>query len=38
MKQLLRSQGRWENNIDMDLKEMGYEDGKWMELGQDCSQ
>jgi hypothetical protein len=36
-KQSLRTRGRLENNIDVDLKEIGYEDAKWMELGQLCN-
>jgi hypothetical protein len=26
---------RWEDNIKRDLREIGYEDGRWMELVQD---
>lgn len=27
---------RWEDNIKMDIREVGCERGKWMELAQDC--
>jgi hypothetical protein len=23
---------RWDNNIDMNIRETGYKDGKWMEI------
>jgi hypothetical protein len=36
-KQLLRRpRRRWVATIKMALAETGYEDGKWMEVGQDC--
>jgi len=30
-----RPRRRWENNIKMDLQEMGYEGKDWIELAQD---
>jgi hypothetical protein len=27
---------KWEDNINMDSREMDYDDGWWMELVQDC--
>ena len=30
-----RPRRRWENNIKMDLEEVGRGDGDWMELAQD---
>jgi len=33
-----RPRRRWEDNIKMDLRETGCEDGRWMELPQDCVQ
>ena len=32
---LCRPMGRWENNIRMDLKEVGWEDVDWIHLPQD---
>jgi hypothetical protein len=32
---LLRARGRWENNIKMDLQEVGCEGMDWIELAQD---
>jgi hypothetical protein len=32
---LERPIGRWEDNIKMDLKEMGYEDVDWILLAKD---
>jgi hypothetical protein len=32
---LRRSRRRWEDNIKMDLKELGGSGGDWMELAQD---
>jgi hypothetical protein len=32
---LLGSRGRWENIINVDLREICCEDGRWMELAQD---
>jgi hypothetical protein len=28
----------WEGNNKIDLRETGYEDGRWMELAQNCVQ
>jgi hypothetical protein len=33
-----RPRCRWENNIRMDLREMGWEDVDWMHLDQDRHQ
>jgi hypothetical protein len=33
-----RPRCRWEDNIKMDLMEIGCEDGRCMELAQDCVQ
>jgi hypothetical protein len=30
-----RSRKRWEDNVKMDLREVGCEDGKWIELALD---
>ena len=30
-----RPRHRWENNIKMDLQEMGYEDMDWIDVAQD---
>jgi hypothetical protein len=32
---ILKTEGRWEDNIKLVLREMDYEDGRWMELAQD---
>jgi len=32
---LKRLRRRWEDNIKIDLREMCYEDGRWMELAQE---
>ncbi|KAJ4441770.1 hypothetical protein ANN_11628 [Periplaneta americana] len=32
---LERPRRRWEDNIKLDLKEMGYDDGDWINLAQD---
>jgi hypothetical protein len=29
---------RWENNITIDFREADFEDGRWLELAQDCVQ
>jgi hypothetical protein len=34
--QLDRPRRQWEDNIKLDRKERGCEDGKWMKLAQDC--
>jgi hypothetical protein len=33
-----RSRRRWEDNVKMDLKEVGWEGGDWMRLTQDWEQ
>jgi hypothetical protein len=33
-----RHRGRWEDNIRMDLREIGYEDLGWIRVGQDRDQ
>ena len=35
---LRRSRRRWENNIKMDLMEMGCDLGEWIELAEDRDQ
>ena len=35
MRQLVRPRRRWEDNIKMDLQEVGYGGMDWIELGQD---
>jgi hypothetical protein len=35
---LRRSRRRWEDNIKMERKETGCENGEWMELVQGCVQ
>jgi hypothetical protein len=37
-KQSLGTPRRWDDNIKMDLREVGCEDGKWMELTEDRGQ
>jgi hypothetical protein len=39
LKNFLRRESKfcwWEDNIKMDLREMGCKDIKWIELAQDC--
>jgi hypothetical protein len=38
MRPLIRFRHRWENNIRMDLKEVGWEGVDWMHLLQDRDQ
>jgi hypothetical protein len=35
---LERPRSRWEDDIRMDLKELGWEDADWMHLAQDYDQ
>jgi hypothetical protein len=37
-KQPLQKLRRWEYNVKMDLGELGYEDGRWIEVAQDHAQ
>jgi hypothetical protein len=33
-----KTRRRWQDNIKFDVRKVSYEDGKWMELLQDCIQ
>jgi hypothetical protein len=33
-----RPKWRWENNMKMDLREIGYEDSRWIKLAHDSGQ
>jgi len=31
-----KTRRRWQDNIKFDVRKVSYEDGKWMELAQNC--
>jgi hypothetical protein len=37
-KPLVRLRGRWKDGMRMDLREIGWEDGEWVQLAQDRGQ